>query len=65
MIQTVLGAIGTVAPSAVPALSTSQGGSIFNLISGVVLSYLGFKGGEAQQRAGALGLVAGLRKKAA
>ncbi len=56
IIQTVLGLIGTAAPSAIPALSSSQGGSIFNLVSGVVLSYLGFKGPETAQRAGALGL---------
>jgi len=56
IIQTVLGLVGTAAPSAVPALGAAQGGSIFNLISGLVLSYLGFKGGESQQRVGALGL---------
>jgi hypothetical protein len=56
IIQTILGLLGTAAPSAIPALGASQGGSIFNMISGVVLSYLGFKGGESQQRMGALGL---------
>jgi hypothetical protein len=56
VIQTVLGLVGTAAPSVVPALGASQGGSIFNLISGVVLSYLGFKGPENQQRIGAIGL---------
>ena len=56
VIQAVLGAIGTAAPSAVPALGASQGGSIFNLISGLALSYLGFKGPETQQRVGALGI---------
>jgi hypothetical protein len=56
IIQTVLGLLGTAAPGAIPALGASQGGSIFNLISGVVISYLGFKGGESQQRMGALGL---------
>ncbi len=55
-IQAVLGAVGTAAPTAVPALGAAQGGSIFNLISGLVLSYLGFKGGESQQRVGALGI---------
>jgi hypothetical protein len=56
VIQTVLGLVGTAAPNVVPALGASQGGSIFNLLSGVVLSYLGFKGPESQQRIGALGI---------
>jgi|WetSurMetagenome_2_1015567.scaffolds.fasta_scaffold1155179_1 hypothetical protein len=56
VIQAVLGVVGTAAPSAVPALGASQGGSIFNLVSGLALSYLGFKGPETQQRMGAIGL---------
>jgi hypothetical protein len=56
VIQAVLGVIGTAAPGAVPALGASQGGSIFNLVSGLVLSYLGFRGPETQQRMGAIGI---------
>lgn len=56
VIQAILGAAGTAAPSVATTLQTAQGGSIFNLISGAALGFLGFKGTESQQRAGALGI---------
>jgi hypothetical protein len=54
IIQVVLGAAGTVSPSLASTPGTAGGGSIFNLVSGAVLGYLGYKGSESQQRAGAL-----------
>ena len=56
VIQAILGAAGTAAPSIAGTLGTSSGGSIFNLLSGAALGYLGFKGTESQQKAGALGI---------
>ena len=56
IIQGVLGAVGTASPDIGATLGAAGGGSIFNLISGAVLSYLGFKGTDAQQRLGALGV---------
>jgi hypothetical protein len=56
VIQGVLGAVGTASPSIGASLGTAQGGSIFNLISGAALSYLGFQGNEGQQKMGAIGI---------
>lgn len=56
VVQGLLGALGTAAPSVLSSVGPGQGGSIFNLLSGAALGYLGFKGTEAQQRTGALGI---------
>jgi len=56
IIQGVLGAAGTVSADAASTLGAVGGASIFNLISGAVLSYLGFKGTDSQQRTGAIGI---------
>ena len=58
IIQAVLGAAGTISPGLAEGLTlgAGSGSSIFNLISGAVLSYLGFKGTESQQRTGAVGV---------
>jgi hypothetical protein len=56
IIQAVLGAAGTASPNIAATLGAAGGGSIFNLISGAVLGYLGFKGNESQQRTGAIGV---------
>lgn len=56
IIQGVLGAAGTASPDIAATLGATGGGSIFNLISGAVLGYLGFKGTDAQQKIGALGI---------
>jgi hypothetical protein len=50
VIQAILGVLGTASPE---TLGTQTGGSIFNLLSGAALSYLGFKGTDANQRLGA------------
>ena len=50
VIQAILGVIGTASPETIGA---QTGGSIFNLLSGAALSYLGFKGSDANQRMGA------------
>lgn len=51
--QGALGALGTAAPTAVgSAVQTAQGGSIFNLLSGAALGFLGLKGNDAQQKVG-------------
>jgi hypothetical protein len=53
LVQGAAGLLGTAAPAAVgTALTTTQGGSIFNLISGAVLGYLGTKGTASQQNVG-------------
>jgi hypothetical protein len=54
--QTLLGLLGAAAPGVAPALGAGTGGSVFNILSGGALSYLGFKGTAAQQRTGALGI---------
>ncbi len=56
MAQTLLGVLGAAAPDLAPALGAGTGGSIFNVLSGAGLSYLGFKGTPDQQRIGALGI---------
>lgn len=53
VVQTVIGLLSTVLPQFGSALGAGSGGGIFNIISGAVLSYLGFKGTEANQRTGA------------
>ncbi len=58
--QGVFGALGTAVPAAIgTAVQTTQGGSIFNLVSGAVMGFLGFKGNTAQQKIG-LPAVSGL-----
>jgi hypothetical protein len=60
LVQAALGAAGAAAPAAVgTAVQTAQGGSIFNLLSGAVLGYLGMKGTTQQQKVG-LPAVSGL-----
>jgi hypothetical protein len=60
LVQAVVGAAGTAAPAALgSAIQTTQGGSIFNLVSGAVLGYLGMKGTAGQQKVG-LPAVSGL-----
>jgi hypothetical protein len=56
VIQGLLGAVGTVAPDVLSSTGMAQGGSVFNLLSGAALSYLGFKGNAAQQQTGAIGI---------
>lgn len=55
ILQALLGVIGATAPGVAP-LGAGTGGSIFNILSGAALSYLGFKGTANQQRTGALGI---------
>jgi hypothetical protein len=53
MAQGAVGALGTAAPAAIgTAIQTTQGGSIFNLLSGAALSYLGLKGSAGMQNVG-------------
>jgi hypothetical protein len=56
VIQGLLGAVGTAAPGVLASTGIAQGGSVFNLLSGAALSYLGFKGTASQQQTGALGI---------
>lgn len=56
VVQGLLGALGTAAPDVLSSMGPGQGGSIFNLISGAALSYLGFKGTASQQQTGAIGI---------
>lgn len=60
LVQAALGAAGAAAPDAVgTAVQTAQGGSIFNLLSGAALGFLGLKGTASQQKVG-LPAVSGL-----
>ncbi len=52
--QTLIGVLGATGFS--PALGAGTGGSVFNVLSGAALSYLGFKGTPSQQKTGALGI---------
>jgi hypothetical protein len=52
--QTLIGILGATGFS--PALGAGTGGSVFNVLSGAALSYLGFKGTPSQQKTGALGI---------
>jgi hypothetical protein len=54
IIQVLLGILGASGFS--PALGAGTGGSVFNVLSGAALSYLGFKGTASQQKSGALGI---------
>jgi hypothetical protein len=57
IVQALLGVAGAAAPSALGGLFGAQmGGSSFNILSGAVLSYLGFKGSPANQQLGAQAL---------
>jgi hypothetical protein len=57
IIQALFGVAGAAAPSALGNLIGAQmGGSGFNILSGAVLSYLGFQGSPANQRVGAQAL---------
>jgi len=58
IVQGLFGLLGT-ATMADAALQTAQAGSIFNLVSGAALSFLGMKGNTAQKKVG-LPAVAGL-----
>jgi len=52
--QTAIGLLGSFAPQMTSSMMDSQtGGSVFNVLSGAALSYLGFKGNENSQRMGA------------
>lgn len=52
--QTLIGVLGATGFS--PALGAGTGSSVFNVLSGAALSYLGFKGTASQQKTGALGI---------
>jgi hypothetical protein len=58
-LQALVGVAGAAAPGAAAALGTGMGGNAVNVISGAVLSYLGYKGSPGAQRSGAqvLGVV--------
>ncbi len=56
VIQAILGLAGTASGNLASTLQATGGNSVFNLISGAVLGYLGFKGTESQQRTGAIGI---------
>lgn len=57
IVQTLLGIAGAAAPSAMGSMVGAQaGGSGFNILSGLILSYLGFKGSDASQKLGAQAL---------
>lgn len=54
--QTALGVLGAASPAVASAIGTGTGTNGLNVISGLALSYLGFKGSPGAQQAGALGL---------
>jgi len=54
--QTAMGVLGAASPAVAGALGQGMGGSGFNVLSGLALSYLGFKGSPDAQRTGALGI---------
>jgi hypothetical protein len=56
IIQLVLGALGQFVPDIGSALGAGSGGSIFNMLSGAALGYLGFKGSPGAQVTGAKAL---------
>lgn len=57
IVQTLLGVAGAVAPGALGSMMGAQmGGSGLNILSGALLSYLGFKGNAANQKLGAQSL---------
>lgn len=54
--QTLIGVLGAASPAAAAALGTGTGSNGLNVLSGLALSYLGFKGTPAAQQTGALSL---------
>lgn len=52
-VQAILGLLGQFVPGVSSALGTQSGGDVFNIISGAVLSYMGFKGSQGTQQTGA------------
>jgi len=56
ILQTLIGLAGTASPGAAAALGAGSGAAGFNVLSGAVLSYLGFKGSPGAQATGALSL---------
>jgi hypothetical protein len=54
VIQLVIGVLGQFIPGIGSLLGAqATGGNVFNMLSGAVLSYLGFKGSASNQRTGA------------
>jgi hypothetical protein len=53
IVQLVLGLVSQFVPGIASALGSGTGGSIFNIVSGGILAYLGTRGTEAGQRTGA------------
>src|SRR5262245_2473519 len=53
IIQALMGVMGTASPAAASMMGAATGGSAFNVISGALLSYLGFKGSPGAQAMGA------------
>lgn len=56
LVQTLIGLAGAASPAAASALGTGMGASGFNVLSGALLSYLGFKGSPGAQAVGAQAL---------
>jgi hypothetical protein len=54
--QTAIGVLGAASPDVASALGTGTGANGLNVLSGLALSYLGFKGSAAHQRTGALSI---------
>jgi hypothetical protein len=52
-IQALLGVGGAAVPAVADALGTGMGGSLVNVLSGGIASYLGYKGAPAAQQRGA------------
>ncbi|MDZ7268490.1 MAG: hypothetical protein ONB48_12210 [candidate division KSB1 bacterium] len=62
LVQTAIGLLGQFVPDVASMLGAAEtagagnilgGGNLFNVVSGAILSYLGFKGTESAQRTGA------------
>jgi hypothetical protein len=56
IVQALVGVGGAAVPALGGVLGAGAGGSGFNILSGALLSYLGFKGSAANQKLGAQGL---------
>jgi hypothetical protein len=56
VVQGLFGLAGQFAPGMDTSVAAGTGGNIFNILSGGVLSYLGFRGTPQAQRTGAQGL---------
>lgn len=54
--QTALGVLGAASPAVASAIGTGTGANGLNVLSGLALTYLGFKGSPSAQKTGALGL---------